>query len=315
MVRVHESWRDDFLVWNPNDFGGQDTVYVLESDIWIPRVVLLENVHYEFPSVDEKELIVSSDGTVVWYASAMFQFSCKVYVKRFPFDVQHCNMTLMAWSHDISTLNLSYFDDEDTKQYIFSKNGVWNLTGVEMTRVETKYACCEHPFPQIIYRLTFQRASLVYIFSILIPSILLAMLTLMVFCIPPESGEKISLGITNLLAFVLFQQLISGSMPPIGDETPILTIYIFSMVVIGCASIFVSVYVLWLFHSPPERTVTRRLVSAMTYFSHDPSKSRVTWKAVACKLDRVFLVLFLVLTLIVILASCIALAVAKDGPN
>ncbi|XP_022083141.1 neuronal acetylcholine receptor subunit alpha-10-like [Acanthaster planci] len=308
------SWHDDFLVWNPDDYGGQDIVHVLQSEIWIPRIVLLENVNYDFPSFDETELIVSSDGSVNWYAPAMFQFSCKVYVKRFPFDVQHCNMTFMAWAYDISALNFSYLDDEDTKQYIFAKNGVWNLIRVDTTREKVKYVCCEHPYTQVIYELTFQRASLAYIFSILIPSILLAMLTLMVFCVPPASGEKISLGMTNLLAFVLFQQLIAGNMPPIGDETPILTMFIFCMVVVGCASIFASVYVLCLFNTYQEKLVTQRVIRLMAYL-YGPCKGRVTWQAVALKLDRAMFVLFLVTTVILILLSFIALMLSTDKPN
>ena len=44
----------------------------------------------------------------------------------------------------------------------------------------------------------------------------------MVFYLPSDCGEKLTLSITNLLALVVFQQVISDSMPPNGDEPPIL---------------------------------------------------------------------------------------------
>ena len=195
-------------------------------------------MNYNFQSLAETELIISQDGDVIWFTPAMFHFSCKVYVKKFPFDVQHYNLTLMPWSYDITAVNLWFFDDEDAKQAVFSNNGVWHLVDVAVFRVEYKYACCEHPYSQIVHTLTFKRASLFYVFSVLIPSALLAAITLLVFRVPPESGEKISLGMTNLLAFVLFQQLIAGSMPPIGDEIPILSEY------------YICLYATWIISMP-----------------------------------------------------------------
>ena len=44
----------------------------------------------------------------------------------------------------------------------------------------------------------------------------------MVFYLPPDCGEKLTLSITNLLALVVFQQMISETMPPSSDDAPIL---------------------------------------------------------------------------------------------
>ena len=152
----------------------------------------------------------------------MLKVTCKVNVLKFPFDTQQCNLTFLSWIYDVSRLDLFYFDDFDSKQNVFSSNGVWQLLRVDAHRYEKKYNCCTYPFAKVVYTLTLERASNFYILSILVPSVLLTMITVMVFCMPPESGEKISLGMSNLLAFILFQQLISGNMAPQGDETPIL---------------------------------------------------------------------------------------------
>ena len=173
----------------------------------------------------EIEVLIRSDGSVTWYAPIFIQVSCKVKVRKFPFDVQRCNITILPWAYDMSGVNISYFDDADSKQSIFNSNGVWRLIDVEVNRLEHMYKCCAHPFPVITYTLTLERASQFYIFSMLIPSVLLTIITLNVFCMPPESGEKIALGMTNLLAFILFQQLVSGNMPPQGDEMPIVSKY------------------------------------------------------------------------------------------
>ena len=71
-----------------------------------------------------------------------------------------------------------------------------------------------------------------HIFTFLLPCGLLSMLNLLALLLPTESGEKVSLGITNLLALVLFQQLIADSLPPASVDMPIISklIYITKIV-------------------------------------------------------------------------------------
>ena len=106
-------------------------------------------------------------------------------------------------------------------QTVFHSNGVWDLHQVLSSRTKLQYACCPNPIAFVTFNLILKRESGFYVFNIVIPCILLALLTLMVFCLPHDSGEKISFGTTNLLALILYQQLIADSMPPLGDEFPL----------------------------------------------------------------------------------------------
>jgi hypothetical protein len=54
---------------------------------------------------------------------------------------------------------------------------------------------------------------------------MLSILTLLVFCLPPESGEKIALGITVLLAFSVFMLAIAESMPETSEYIPLISKY------------------------------------------------------------------------------------------
>ncbi|XP_038075928.1 neuronal acetylcholine receptor subunit alpha-10-like [Patiria miniata] len=299
------SWRDEFLVWDPVDFGGQTELHVFPSDIWTPRLALMENVNFDFASIDDTEITISPNGTVNWYTPVIYQVSCKVDVRNFPFDVQQCNLTFLPWVYDKTGLALLNSIGADTKQTVFSEDGVWSLVDVDVAGVEVKYACCENPFSHIIYTLTLERSSSFYIFSILIPSVLLTTITLAVFWMPAESGEKISLGMTNLLAFVLFQQLIAGNMPPLGDQTPIITVYLFCMVVLGCASIFVAVYALRLYHTAPDKPIPKTVVGVVKCLSRQ--KIPVTWQAVSRMTDKAMFVLFLVASIVILLFTFISI--------
>jgi len=51
---------------------------------------------------------------------------------------------------------------------------------------------------------------------------LLSALTLTGFCLPPDSGEKVTLGLTVLLAFSVFMLLIAENMPPTSEYVPLI---------------------------------------------------------------------------------------------
>lgn len=51
---------------------------------------------------------------------------------------------------------------------------------------------------------------------------MMSALTLLVFCLPPDSGEKIALGITVLLAFSVFVLAIAEKMPETSDSMPLI---------------------------------------------------------------------------------------------
>ena len=184
--------------------------------------IFLSSVDGNFEHVKDIYASVAFDGMVTWYAPVILVSSCKVKELYFPFDIQHCDMGFGSWSHDSSQLMLVYPNDSDANQKVFTSNGVWNLNEVEVRTMHLKLECCKYPFMKIIYGLTLHRIPVFYIMNIVVPCILLSFLMLMVFCIPPESGEKISLGMSNLLAIILFQQLIAESMPPRGDEAPLI---------------------------------------------------------------------------------------------
>ena len=47
-------------------------------------------------------------------------------------------------------------------------------------------------------------------------------LTVLVFCLPPDSGEKIALGVTVLLAFSVFMLAIAEKMPETSESIPLI---------------------------------------------------------------------------------------------
>jgi len=61
-----------------------------------------------------------------------------------------------------------------------------------------KYTCCPDPYIDITFTIHIRRLTLYYGFNIIIPCALSSVLALATFLLPPDAGEKIGLGMTNV---------------------------------------------------------------------------------------------------------------------
>ncbi|XP_072021464.1 neuronal acetylcholine receptor subunit alpha-2-like [Amphiura filiformis] len=235
------TWEDEFLRWNPNDYNGIDTFNVPITSIWTPDITLSDNadIGFERTKPDTRALI-SSDGTIIWYAPVIYMNSCNVRVRWFPFDTQVCEMLFLSWSYDGFGINLEPERSADASQNWYAHNGVWDMVAVRSRRIVTTYLCCPEPYPEIQYRLVFKRYPTFYLFYMVLPCVFLSVLSLLVFYLPPNCGEKLTLSITNLLALVVFQQLIAENMPPSSDDSPVIGAYFICMIAMVCISVLAT---------------------------------------------------------------------------
>lgn len=74
------------------------------------------------------------------------------------------------------------------------------LSEVPGGRHEVFYDCCAEPYPDVTFVVTLRRRTLFYALNLLIPCVLLSSMTLLVFLLPANSGEKISLGDRSIYA-------------------------------------------------------------------------------------------------------------------
>ena len=68
------------------------------------------------------------------------------------------------------------------------------ISGVPAKRNEMKYECCEAPYLDITFTIKMRRRTLYYFCNLIIPCILIASMAVLGFTLPPDSGEKLSLG-------------------------------------------------------------------------------------------------------------------------
>lgn len=71
-----------------------------------------------------------------------------------------------------------------------------------------QYPCCSHPFSTAQFSFLIHRRALYFIYNVILPCTALIVIVLMSFFLPPDSGERISIVITVLLALCIFLQVL-----------------------------------------------------------------------------------------------------------
>ena len=91
----------------------------------------------------------------------------------------------------------------------------WDILAVPAIRNVKYYTCCDEPYLDITFNITMRRKTLFYTVNLIIPCMGISFLTVLVFYLPSDSGEKVSS--KSIKSWTL---LASFDRPPIFYTTP-----------------------------------------------------------------------------------------------
>lgn len=97
-----------------------------------------------------------------------------------------------------------------------------HFLGVPAKRTSVTYTCCPEPYVDINFQIHIRRRTLYYGFNLIIPCVILSSMVLLGFTLPPESGEKLTLGVTILLSMTVFMLQLSETLPPTSESVSII---------------------------------------------------------------------------------------------
>ncbi|KAK3097242.1 hypothetical protein FSP39_007950 [Pinctada imbricata] len=247
-IWLDQEWIDEKLTWtNMTEFAHIEVLRIPCDLLWLPDIVLYNSVDSHNKGYMKAMAMVQSNGNVFWPPIVRFRSSCKMDITYFPFDDQVCKLKLGSWAYDgfqVDVTNRSL--TVDLSNYV--DNGEWTLVDTKGVRNVKYYPCCPEPFPDVTFYLHIRRRVLYYAFNVIIPCALLSLLTLTGFLLPPDSGEKVTLGLTVLLAFSVFMLLIAENMPPTSEYIPLIGIYLTVIMAMSGLSVVFSVFVLNIHH-------------------------------------------------------------------
>ncbi|GFU25525.1 neuronal acetylcholine receptor subunit alpha-7 [Nephila pilipes] len=192
-VWLNLEWVDVNLRWNASEYGGVKDLRIPPWRIWKPDVLMYNSADEKFDGTYHTNVVVRNNGSCTYIPPGIFKSTCKIDITWFPFDDQKCEMKFGSWTYDGYQLDLRLASDEgDVTTYI--TNGEWDLIALPGKRNVLVYACCPEPYVDITFNIHIRRRTLYYGFNLIIPCVLISSMALLGFALPPDSGEKLTLG-------------------------------------------------------------------------------------------------------------------------
>ncbi|XP_076322511.1 acetylcholine receptor subunit alpha-like [Tachypleus tridentatus] len=251
-VWVEQYWEDYKLRWDPKEYGGVDMLHVPSDHIWRPDIVLYNNADGNFEVTLTTKAQVNYRGVIEWKPPAIYKSSCIIDVEYFPFDKQTCVMKFGSWTYDGFKVDLRHKEEVqgtnrveigiDLSEFYLSVE--WDVLEVPAVRHEKYYTCCEEPYIDITFNVSMRRKTLFYTVNLIIPCMGISFLTVLVFYLPSDSGEKVTLSISVLLALTVFFLLLAEIIPPTSLTVPLLGKYLLFTMILVTLSICVTIVVL-----------------------------------------------------------------------
>jgi hypothetical protein len=227
------NWIDEFMRWDPKDYGGLRQLVIASDSVWTPNLVLVNNVNKLEKIGDDWQLIVFLPNGLAYYVPGdVFSASCRADVTFYPWDRHKCRFNFAPWGQTETDLVLKSTDDKVLTTY-FSENGAWAFY---QSSVETSYGG-----QSIDFVLYIERKPMFVLVNVMLPIIFMAFLNTMIFAIPVESGERISYSITVLLAIVVFLTLVGENLPKTSSPMSIFGYYLLAVLIISTGITIVTI--------------------------------------------------------------------------
>ncbi|XP_067275105.1 neuronal acetylcholine receptor subunit beta-4 [Pseudorasbora parva] len=247
-VWLTQNWNDYRLSWDPAEYEGIDKLRIPSRHIWLPDIVLYNNADGTYEVTVFTNAIVLFNGSIAWLPPAIYKSACKIEVKHFPFDQQNCTLKFRSWTYDHTEIDLvlksavASMDD-------FTPSGEWDILALPGRRTVSDL---DPTYVDLTYDFIIKRKPLFYTINLIIPCVLITSLAILVFYLPSDCGEKMTLCISVLLALTVFLLLISKIVPPTSLDVPLIGKYLMFTMVLVTFSIITSVCVLNVHHRSPS---------------------------------------------------------------
>ncbi|XP_050525165.1 acetylcholine receptor subunit beta-like 1 [Daktulosphaira vitifoliae] len=281
-VWLRLTWVDYQLQWDEADYGGIQVLRLPPDKVWKPDIVLFNNADGNYEVRYKSNVLIHPDGQMLWVPPAIYQSSCTIDVTYFPFDQQTCIMKFGSWTFNGDQVSLELYNDKhfvDLSDYW--KSGTWDI--IEVPAYLNVYE--EKPTQtDITFYIVIRRKTLFYTVNLILPTVLISFLCVLVFYLPAEAGEKVTLGISILLSLVVFLLLVSKILPPTSIVLPLIAKYLLFTFIMNTVSILVTVIIInWNFRGPRTHRMPPWIRSVFLYYlpacmlMKRPKKTRLRW--------------------------------------
>ncbi|XP_060571964.1 neuronal acetylcholine receptor subunit beta-2-like [Ruditapes philippinarum] len=259
-------WDDSRLDWSGNvNYTSIRFLFTTEKYAWRPAI-FIENSVTELEVFSNTNWLIrlSSDGSAYWTPGGIFETSCDVDITYYPLDTQTCSIVLTTWAYTTNEVYLMFSDDPISTDD-FSPNGEWDLIETSTsTETAEKSKHDTNSYTRLSFTFKLKRRPLFHILNTIFPVLLMASLIIFVFKLPPESGERVGMSLTVLLAYAVYLTLIADNIPRTSLSTSILSTYLTIIFMLSTLSVIFTIVVLDIYFNHDDDEEPPRWVQTMT---------------------------------------------------
>ncbi|KAF1753619.1 hypothetical protein GCK72_020176 [Caenorhabditis remanei] len=210
-------WTDHRLKWNPLEYGGISHMYVPQKQIWLPEITIADAHEVKFFESDDAP-------RTAW-------------VFKFPLDEHECGVSVLFHTYFPNEYVIKSGMEQIGKPMSELGNGEWKVTYVGVSELKSN-----DPNLGSVQRFVarFQRNPGFYVALVMIPAFFINLLSIIALFLNIEDiGEKITVGLTNIMAMTFILVILAAEMPKTA-KLPLLAIYVIVGLVIVMTSIVVA---------------------------------------------------------------------------
>jgi len=207
-ISIRLKWLDPRLA-RP---GETDVITLPLTDIWNPRLRIYNqrDVKMHFPEIAR----IDAKGLVAYEQRYSGNFTSSADIRRFPFDERTITISMLTVDHSPSEIRLDFTEASIDRAADFS---IPNWTIGEVTPVSGVFRAFEgREFLRFDIELKGSRESTYYIWSVVVPLILIVMMSWSVFFVNPKRLEsQLTLAATSMLTLIAYRFAVSSVLPPV----------------------------------------------------------------------------------------------------
>uniref|UniRef100_A0A8C5X8J6 Acetylcholine receptor subunit gamma n=1 Tax=Malurus cyaneus samueli TaxID=2593467 RepID=A0A8C5X8J6_9PASS len=275
-VWIEMQWVDYRLSWDPEQYDNIQLLRVPSTMVWLPDVVLENNIDGTFEITLYTNVLVSPDGSIYWLPPAIYRSVCVIHVTYFPFDWQNCTMVFQSQTYSANEINLLLTVEEgQTVEWIsidpeaFTENGEWAIKHRPARKIinSERFTPDDIQYQQVIFYLIIQRKPLFYIINIIVPCVLISAMAVLVYFLPAKAGgQKCTVSINVLLAQTVFLFLIAQKVPETSQAVPLIGKYLTFLMVVTVVIVVNAVIVLNVsLRTPNTHSMSQRVRQVFLY--------------------------------------------------
>ena len=245
LMQFEYTWIDERIRWNPADYNNTYTILLPKDSVWKPEVITVGDSDKFLDSSVTNVRYFPNGHARLWYPMNIVSTGCIINIEYYPFDTQKCAFWFLLADYFYTEVQLYAVNAKPPLLYYIDSQ-IWNLTKAEANA---------NALVLYVVNLTVTRKPTFTIIIVIIPIMLLSLMSIMVFLLPPDSGERMSYSITLLLALMVFLTIVSDNLPKTSSPLPILSYFIGLHVLLSALITFATILNLRLYYKDEHEPV------------------------------------------------------------